>query len=310
MTRDRFVRAYASLEFALNDALERSRAPTKVLLESSRGVRRRAGGRRRAVSEPNQTSTGENARFELERYFTVVRQRAARDFTPRVRRYRHVQRSLIPSRNRRRWRPVTARLRHHVSLLVQHASWCARAWQSFVRTLFNLARVCARHCFARLLRCAAMLALARPTRRRASALIPRARSPSREHDREPHEQTRNERCGHCLHQAHITSLDATIARTRVGKRKAAIFVETSLYHPRAHENARGAREGCAAEVTRRASRARSASSRARRARGLARARTTDAVCGRRYIGIFEALFFVVFAVKNYKRTPRRFVRLR
>lgn len=204
MTRDRFVRAYASLEFALNDALERSRAPTKVLLESSRGVRRRAGGRRRAVSEPNQTSTGENARFELERYFTVVRQRAARDFTPRVRRYRHVQRSLIPSRNRRRWRPVTARLRHHVSLLVQHASWCARAWQSFVRTLFNLARVCARHCFARLLRCAAMLALARPTRRRASALIPRARSPSREHDREPHEQTHNERCGHCLHQAHIT----------------------------------------------------------------------------------------------------------
>ena len=205
---------------------------------------------------------------------------------------------------------MTARLRHHVSLLVQHASWCARAWQSFVRTLFNLARVCARHCFARLLRCAAMLALARPTRRRASALIPRARSPSREHGREPHEQTHNERCGHCLHQAHITSLDATIARTRVGKRKAAIFVETSLYHPRAHENARGAREGCAAEVTRRASRARSASSRARRARGLARARTTDAVCGRRYIGIFEALFFVVFAVKNYKRTPRRFVRLR
>ena len=119
----------------------------------------------------------------------------------------------------------------------------------------------------------------------------------------------NTTASHTSRHTMSAAVTVSIKRTsRVGKRKAAIFVETSLYHPRAHENARGAREGCAAEVTRRASRARSASSRARRARGLARARTTDAVCGRRYIGIFEALFFV--AVKNYKRTPRRFVRLR
>ena len=95
-----------------------------------------------------------------------------------------------------------------------------------------------------------------------------------------------------IHQAYITSRDATIARTRVGKRKVAIFVETSRSHPRARENARGAREGVrGGSNTPRVTRAICGP----RARGLARARTTDAVCGRRYISaIFEMRYFLLF----------------